>query len=71
MSHGRETGTRLTNPDFKKYAESFGIKGYSPRTLPELQQQLKEAITSRQLCVVDVPVDQRVNLELARKLGAL
>lgn len=70
LSHGRETGTRLTNPDFKKYAESFGLKGYSPRTLKELQQQLKEAITSRQLCVVDVPVDQRVNFELARKLGA-
>ncbi len=67
-AHGRSTGTRLTNPDFKQYAESFGITGYQPRTLAELKQQLNEAVTSRQLCLVEIPVDQRVNYELVEKL---
>jgi len=58
MSHGHAIGTKLTNPDFKRYAESFGIKGYSPRTLAELKGQLREAVASKALCVVDVPVVQ-------------
>ena len=68
MARGHSTGTRLTNPDFKRYAESFGITGYSPRTLADLKRQLREAMTSKKLCVVDIPVDQRVNVELVQKL---
>jgi acetolactate synthase-1/2/3 large subunit len=67
-SHGHATGTRLTNPDFKRYAESFGITGYQPRTLAELTQQLRAAITSKELCLVEVPVDPGVNFELVKKL---
>ncbi len=68
MTRGHQTGTRLTNPDFKRFAESFGITGYSPRTVADLRQQLRQAIESHQLCVVDVPVDQGVNDALANKL---
>lgn len=68
MSQGRTTGTRLTNPDFKRYAESFGITGYSPRTVTEVKEQLQAAMTSKRLCVVEIPVDPRVNFELVRKL---
>lgn len=70
LSRGRSTGTRLTNPDFKAYAESFGITGYRPQTLIELKQQLREAVTSGKLCVVEIPVDQGVNVELVKKLQA-
>ena len=70
ISRGHSTGTRLTNPDFKAYAESFGITGYHPRTLAELQQQLREAVSSRKLCVMEVPVDTHVNVELIKKLHA-
>ena len=70
MSHGRSTGTRLTNPDFKSYAESFGITGYRPRTVAELTQQLQQAITSRKLAVVEVPVDASVNNRLIKRLQA-
>jgi len=70
MSRGRSTGTRLTNPDFKAYAESFGIPGYRPRTLEELAQQLREAVTSRKLCVMEIPIDQSVNAELIKTLRA-
>ena len=61
VSHGRATGTRLTNPDFKAYAESFGIRGYRPTTLSELRTQLREAVRSRELCLMEIPVDPRVN----------
>ena len=71
MDKGHSTGTRLTNPDFKKYAESFGIKGYRPRNLSELKSQLKKAIYSRELNLVEIPVDVSVNLKLIKKLKIL
>jgi acetolactate synthase-1/2/3 large subunit len=70
LSRGHSTGTRLTNPDFKAYAESFGITGYRPKTLAELTRQLREAVTSGTLCVMEIPVDQQVNTELVHKLRA-
>ena len=70
MSHGRSTGTRLTNPDFKKYAESFGIKAFQPRNLEELRQQLPAAVGCGELCVVEIKTDQSVNTELIAKLKA-
>ena len=70
MSHGRSMGTKITNPDFKAYAESFGIKGYRPTTLPALKEQLAHALAGG-LNVFDIPVDTRVNNELIRKLKAM
>ena len=70
MSHGSTTGTRLTNPDFKKYAESFGIKGYQPKTLDELRTQLRAAVTSGELNVMEIPIDVSVNVDLIKKLKA-
>ena len=69
MSRGRSVSTRIDNPDFKAYAESFGINGYRPQSLTELKEQLRTAITSRELCVVEVPVDPRVNNALIEKLN--
>ena len=69
MGGHRPTGTRLTNPDFNAYARSFGITGYSPRTLAQVKRDLRRALQSKELCVVDIPVDPRVNDELAKKLG--
>ena len=70
MSRGHATGTRLTNPDFKQYAESFGITAYQPRTLGELRTQLREAVTGGQLCVVEIPIDPGVQADLISKLTA-
>ncbi|MBI5002356.1 acetolactate synthase large subunit [Candidatus Woesearchaeota archaeon] len=66
---GKSFGTALTNPDFKKYAESFGIKGYSPKTVAELRQNLTEAVNSNELCIVEVAVDVSKNKELNQKLS--
>jgi acetolactate synthase I/II/III large subunit len=71
MHHAAPTGTQLTNPDFKRYAESFGIPGYRPQSVNELKKILAEAIKSRKLCLIEVPVETRVNMELSKKLGML
>lgn len=68
MARGRTAGTGITNPDFKAYVESFGIKSARPQSLAELKEQLRSAITSRELCVVEVPVDPSVNRHLIEKL---
>ncbi|MBN1213191.1 MAG: acetolactate synthase large subunit [candidate division Zixibacteria bacterium] len=68
-SHTSKTfGTGLTNPDFKKYAESFGIKAYAPKTLSELRNDLQQAITGQELCLVEIPIRPSVNYALSKKL---
>jgi len=70
MNRGRSTSTRIGNPDFVKYAESFGIKGYRPESVSELRAQLNEAVNSKKLCVVEIPVTTDVNFELRERLKA-
>lgn len=69
LSRGRSVHTTLGNPDFKAYAESFAIRGYRPRSVAELRQQLQHAIGLRELCVIEVPVDASVNTALVDKLA--
>jgi acetolactate synthase-1/2/3 large subunit len=52
-------GVRFSNPDFVKLAESFGIKGYRIERESELPDILRQAIKSGELCVIDVPIDQK------------
>jgi hypothetical protein len=68
MHGGWSTGTQITNPDFKKYAESFGIKAYSPRSLEQLSSDLKLALNRKELSVVDIPIDHRVGDQLVKRL---
>jgi acetolactate synthase-1/2/3 large subunit len=68
MSRGRSFGTRIGNPDFKKYAESFGLRAWRPTSVAELRAQLREAVALREPCLVEVPVDASVNAELVAKL---
>jgi len=69
LSRGRSVYTTISNPDFKAYVESFGIKGYQPRTVAQLRKQLREALGSKQLSVVEIPVEKGVNDELVEKLN--
>jgi acetolactate synthase I/II/III large subunit len=64
MSRGRSTGTRTDNPDFKAYAESFGIKAHCPASVQELHSALGEAIQSRELRLIEIPIEPSVNMEL-------
>jgi acetolactate synthase-1/2/3 large subunit len=63
---GRSAAVDFGNPDFVRFAESFGAKGYRVRAAGELLPVLREAIASGTVAVVDCPVDYRYNATLAQ-----
>jgi acetolactate synthase I/II/III large subunit len=52
----RVIASDLANPDFVKYAESFGAVGRRARTPQELGVALKAAIAAREPTLIEVPV---------------
>jgi acetolactate synthase-1/2/3 large subunit len=68
MSRGRSVSTRIGNPDLVRYAESFGIEAHRPASPAELEERLEDAIGSRKLCLIEIPVDPSVNQQLVEKL---
>lgn len=69
LSRGRSIFTRLGNPDFKAYVESFGIKAYRPESLAQLRETLRETIPSGELSVVEIPVDPGINDVMVENLN--
>jgi acetolactate synthase I/II/III large subunit len=68
---GRPFAVEFGNPDFVKYAESFGIAGFRPSSADDLYPTLKRALDVDGPAVVEVPIDYRENLRLTEHLGAL
>ena len=68
---GRASNITFRNPDFVKYAESFGAKGYRVEAPSELAPILAQAIADDTVVVIDCPVDYAENMKLTEKLGAL
>ncbi len=68
---GRTASVSFSNPDFVKYAESFGAKGYRVTAADELLPLLREALAQPVPAVIDCPVDYRENLKLTERLGHL
>ncbi len=68
---GRSGYVDFTNPDFVKYAESFGAKGYRVNEATELVPVLEQAFQDNTVVVVDVSVDYSENMKLTEKLGNL
>ncbi len=69
--YGRESNISFNNPDFVKYAESFGAKGYRVESADELLPTLEKAFADNTVVIVDVPVDYSENMKLTEKLGNL
>ena len=61
----------FNNPDFVKYAESFGANGCRIESAGELASVLRTALSSNKLTIIDCPVDASENLRLTQRLGAL
>ncbi|MGS2763053.1 acetolactate synthase large subunit [Sinomicrobium sp. M5D2P9] len=57
-------GLDYGNPDFVKYAESFGAKGYRPASVEEFQQILENALNSKGVQLIDLSVDYSLNHEI-------
>ena len=68
---GRPSHVRFGNPDFAKYAQSFGAKGYKITHADELAPVLRQALADKTLSVIDCPVDYSENLKLTEKLGEM
>ncbi|MGB2925288.1 MAG: thiamine pyrophosphate-dependent enzyme, partial [Limnothrix sp.] len=68
---GESSFIDFTNPDFVKFAESMGLKGYRINSAEELIPTLEEALAQDVPCVIDCPVDYRENLKFSQKAGDL
>ena len=68
---GRTSHIRFGNPDFVRYAESFGAAGYRVAAADELQPILRDALACGRPAVIDCPVDYTENLRMMEQLGAL
>ncbi|MFS2295494.1 MAG: acetolactate synthase large subunit [Actinomadura sp.] len=68
---GESSHIRFGNPDFVKYAESFGARGHRVESADELLPTLRKALEEDAVSVIVVPVDYSHNLELTDKLGEL
>jgi acetolactate synthase I/II/III large subunit len=62
---------QFTNPDFVKYAESMGLKGYRIQSTAEFMPTLKEALAQEVPTVIDCPIDYRENLRFSQRAGDL
>jgi len=61
-------GLDYGNPDFVKYAESFGAKGYRPASVEEFQRILEIALNSKGVQLIDLSVDYSMNHEILNLL---
>ena len=68
---GRPSHITFNNPDFVKFAESFGAKGYRVEAADQLVPTLKQAIADDTVVIIDCPVDYSENMKLTEKLGSL
>jgi acetolactate synthase I/II/III large subunit len=68
---GRPSHIGFRNPDFVKYAESFGAKGYRVEQAVDLVPILKQALADDTVAIIDCPVDYSENMKLTRKLEKL
>jgi acetolactate synthase I/II/III large subunit len=68
---GHSTSVDFGNPDFVKFAESMGLKGYRVQSAADLIPTLKAALADDVPAVIDCPVDYEENLRFSQKSGDL
>lgn len=64
-------GVDFENPDFVRFADSFGIVGMRVNHVAELGATLEKAMSLNELVLVEIPVDNEENLKLSEHLGKL
>jgi acetolactate synthase-1/2/3 large subunit len=69
---GHHSSVDFYNPNFVKYAESHGAKGYKIGSPGDLLPTLKSALEDdKSVSVIACPVDYSENMKLTDKLGRL
>jgi len=69
--YGRSASIDVTNPDFVKFAESFGAKGYRVEKTEDLQATIETAMNDGTVSIIDCPVDYSENMKLTARLKSL
>jgi len=54
-------GLDYNNPDFVKYAESYGAKGFRPESDKDFQDILETCLNTQGVKLIDLPVDYSLN----------
>lgn len=60
-------GLDFGNPDFVKYAESYGASGHRVNKTENLSSMLDECLTTAGVHVIDIPVDYSLNYSILNK----
>ena len=68
---GHSTAIDFGNPDFVKFAESMGLKGYRVESAADLIPTLQKALADDVPAIIDCPVDYQENLRFSQKAGHL
>ncbi|MEA5529377.1 acetolactate synthase large subunit [Dolichospermum sp. UHCC 0684] len=68
---GNSSFVHFGNPDFVKFAESMGLKGYRVESVADFVPLLKEALAQDVPAVIDCRVDYRENRRFTKKAGEL
>ncbi len=68
---GRKSHIDVTNPDFVKFAESFGAHGYKVEKAEDLQSILTTALNDGGVSIIDCPVDYSENMKLTERLKGM
>jgi acetolactate synthase I/II/III large subunit len=66
---GESAFIKFGNPDFVRFAESMGLKGYRVNSCAEFIPTLKEALEQSVPTVIDCPVDYQENLRFSQRAG--
>lgn len=59
--NGRTIASNLTNPDFRKLADAFGVTGRRAESPEQLRQHLREGFAAREPTLIHVPVKPMPN----------
>ncbi len=71
LKFGRPSHIAFKNPDFRKYAESFGVKSYHITRSSEIAPMLREAIGLDEVVLVYCDVDYSDNVALVNRLAGM
>ncbi len=63
-------GLDLENPDFVKYAQSYGATGHRPESVEEFEETLKQCVEGKGVHLIDLAVDYSLNHEILNEMLA-
>jgi acetolactate synthase I/II/III large subunit len=67
---GRHFGTDFNNPDFVRFAESFGMPAWRCESVADYRERLGQALALDRPSLIAVPVDYSPEIAIAEELGA-